>query len=121
MRLYHYGLLTDVNIHPEVVQLLRHSGWDVWDAVEAGHSRTSDEDLALLTQELDRVLITHDSDFGAMTTLDHPVYPGVIHLRPGHLSSAITIESLQKLFLQDPDLEPPFLVVVKRTPTVIQI
>lgn len=40
---------------------------------------------------------------------------GVLYLRPGHIDSQFTIETLQSLFDATPEVQIPFIVVAKRS------
>jgi predicted nuclease of predicted toxin-antitoxin system len=45
VKLQSFGLLTDQNLHPQVVAFLRAAGFDVLDVYEQGLQGTSDLDL----------------------------------------------------------------------------
>ncbi len=114
MRLGQFSLLTDENIHPDVLAFLRNRGFDVRDVKEEGLAGTGDEDLLLLAFREDRVVVTHDRDFGKMVfAAMHPMV-GIVHLRPGHISAEFVIESLASLLEMDLDLQTPFVLVAER-------
>ncbi|MBI3696105.1 MAG: DUF5615 family PIN-like protein [Acidobacteria bacterium] len=64
MNLRDFGLLSDENVHPEVVAFLRRQGWDVLDVKEKGWNGADDVALIRTAFEANRVVLTHDSDFG---------------------------------------------------------
>lgn len=80
-----YPLLTDENIHPEVVTELRRQGKDVVTAIEMGLGGKADT-IVLATAVADgRAIITHDSDFGLLAVNAVELSVGLIYLRPGHI------------------------------------
>ncbi len=70
MNLRDFALLTDENISPSVVSFLRTNEFDVLDVKESGLIGTNDVDLIRLSFEKERVLVTHDQDFGALAVMD---------------------------------------------------
>lgn len=121
MKLRDFGLLTDENIHPTVVTFLRQAGFDVWDVCEQGWLGSTD--LALMQHAVSeqRVIVTHDSDFGSLAILAGNPIVGILYLRPGHASAQFTIDSCQAVLKADPDVRPPFLIIAKRTGTTVTI
>ncbi len=114
MTLRDFRLLADENVHPEVVPFLRSQGCDVLDVKEAGLFGTSDVALMRLAYLEDRIILTHDSDFGRLAiTTDEPM-KGIIFLRPGHIDPRFTIGTLRVLFSQPELPEPPFIIVAER-------
>jgi len=65
-----FPLLTDENIHPQVVQALAAIGKDVVSVLEQGLGGHADHELLRRARELGRVVLTHDSDFGALAIRD---------------------------------------------------
>lgn len=106
-------VLTDENIHPEVVSFLRTEGKGVRDVKEEGWMGMEDVKIIHRAEEEQRVIVTHDRDFGQLLIAQARVNVGIIYLRPGHIDPRFTIETLQVLFQYDrPD--PPFIVVAER-------
>ncbi len=62
-----------------------------------------------------RVIVTHDSDFGMLAIQAGAKYVGIVHLRPGHISPQVTIESVRQLIKLDFEVTPPFIVTAKRS------
>jgi predicted nuclease of predicted toxin-antitoxin system len=62
-----------------------------------------------------RVVVTHDSDFGALVVGQSQAVIGILYLRPRHINSQFTIESLQVLLNQSLESPPSFIIVVRRT------
>lgn len=107
--------LADENIHPQVVAYLRAEGSDVLDVKEGGMSGASD--LALIRHAFadQRIVLTHDSDFGRLAVAAGEPMVGIVYLRPGHIRSDHTIGTLRALFDRGIDPSPPFIVVVERS------
>ena len=78
MRLSDFGLLTDENIHPAVVAELRAMGFDVRDVCEDGLFGWDDSALLQLALSQGRAVVTHDSDFGALTVARMQPFVGIV-------------------------------------------
>jgi len=85
LNLRRFRFLADENIHTDVVSFLRDLGYDVLDVREQGWS--GPDDLSLIHEALQdsRVVLTHDSDFGALAVGAGEPIVGIIYLRPGHI------------------------------------
>jgi predicted nuclease of predicted toxin-antitoxin system len=68
-----------------------------------------------------RIVLTHDRDFGALVITSKQRFVGVLFLRPGHIKPSFTIESLRSLLARNPELIPPFIIVVERTRSEIHV
>lgn len=66
MRLQAAKWLTDENIHPEVVRFLEEQGHDVLDVKREGLAGSSDRTLIQRARNEERVIVTHDRDFGRL-------------------------------------------------------
>jgi predicted nuclease of predicted toxin-antitoxin system len=115
VKLREFGLLTDENLDPQVITYLRAEGFDVLDVCENQLQGTSDLILLQTALAEQRIVITHDSDFGTLAVLGHQPMIGVVYLRPGHIDPQFTIDTTKALLGRDPDVEPPFILVAKRT------
>ena len=104
MKFHDYSLLTDENIDPAVVSFLRRSRFDVLDVVEARLIGSTDRSLLQLAVSEGRVVVTHDSDFGTLAIRQTAPVIGIIYLRPGHIDSQFTIDSIQALLNQSLEL-----------------
>jgi predicted nuclease of predicted toxin-antitoxin system len=116
-----YPFLTDENIHPHVVAMLRSRGIDVWDVKEQNKQGTSDTELLRLAHGEGRIVLTHDSDFGALATAFALEWVGIIYLRPGLQRIGIVLENLAALFEQEIRPHVPFIVVVERKSDHVKI
>lgn len=114
MKLDRFKLLTDENIHRDVVQFLRDRGFDALDVAEEGLFGTTDVELLRRAVSQDRVVITHDRDFGTLAILAHEPVVGIVYLRPGHIDPNFTIETIEAVLKEAHDLTPPFILVAQR-------
>jgi predicted nuclease of predicted toxin-antitoxin system len=114
LKLQEFALLADENIHAEVLAYLRQCGCDVLDVRESGLIGSDDLALLRLARSQNRVVVTHDSDFGALAIARLEPLIGIVFLRPGHIIPQFTIGTLRALFEENADLTPPFIVVAKR-------
>ena len=121
MNLREFRFLTDENIHPEVVSFVRRQGCDVLDIKESGLSGADDLTVIRRGLETNRIILTHDSDFGALAIASDEPTAGIVYLRPGHIRSVFTIETLTALFEGKLDLTPPFVVVAERAGGAVRI
>ena len=90
MRPFDLALFVDENIPPDLISRLRDQGKDVrsvHDEVLVGAT-----DIAILehARSQNRVLLTHDSDFGQLAIHAGQPYVGIVYLRPGHISADFT-------------------------------
>ena len=115
MKLRDFGLMTDENLDPEVVQWLIVSGFDVLDVCRDGLRGSTDIQLMLRAATERRVIVTHDSDFGTLAILQRAPVVGILFLRPGHIDPHFTIGTLTSLLTADPDVVTPFILVARRT------
>jgi predicted nuclease of predicted toxin-antitoxin system len=115
VKLRDFGLLTDENLDPGVIAYLRTEGFDVWDVCENGVRGATDVDLLRRAVADNRVIVTHDADFGTLAILRGEPVIGILFLRPGHIDPQFTIEMLRAVLTADPDVTPPFVLVAKRT------
>lgn len=114
MKIGDYKVLTDENIHADVVQFLRVQGFDVLDVREDRLHGTPDRDLLSRALREDRLVFTHDSDFGTLAILAGLRIVGIVYLRPGHIDPTFTIETIKTLVREELNLIPPFILVAQR-------
>lgn len=121
MKLRDFPLMTDENIDPEVVAHLRRLNLDVLDVAESGLQGSSDVEILRMAKAQGRIVVTHDADFGALAVHQNEPVVGLFFVRPGHIDSQFTIETLQSVLAADQDLTPPFVLVAKRTANSVTI
>jgi predicted nuclease of predicted toxin-antitoxin system len=115
LRLIEFDFLTDENIHPRVVTYLRDQGCDVLDVKESGMVGSSDLALIRAAYAQNRVMLTHDSDFGALAVAMSEPIVGIVYIRPGHIKAEFTISTLATLLERELELSPPFIIIAQRT------
>lgn len=114
MRSLERPLFTDENVSPEVVSALRLQGKDVRSAVEEGLAGKSDEEILRRAHAENRVVLTHDGDFGKLAVAGGHAYTGIVFLRPGHIAHAFVLEMLAAIEASPAEPEPPFVLVAER-------
>ncbi|MFY9822018.1 MAG: DUF5615 family PIN-like protein [Thermoanaerobaculia bacterium] len=121
MRLRAFRFLADENIHPEVVRFLREDRLDVNDVKEG--PLLGEDDLTILRKayEEERVVLTHDSDFGQLAVAKLEPVVGIIYLRPGHIDPAFTVETLRTALDEVPEVSVPFILVAERVGQQVKI
>ncbi len=73
--------LADMGISPTVVQRLREQGHDAVHLYEQGLMRLPDAEILNKAREEERVLLTHDLDFGELLAFSKQALPSVIIFR----------------------------------------
>jgi predicted nuclease of predicted toxin-antitoxin system len=73
--------LADMGISPRVVSALREHGHDAVHLQERGLGRMTDGDILVKAREEERVLLTHDLDFGELLAASGDKLPSVIIFR----------------------------------------
>lgn len=68
--------------------------------------------LNLATNQ-NRVVLTHDSDFGTLVIADGKPFIGIVYLKPGHILPQFTLQSLEAIFKEIDLIENPFIIVAK--------
>lgn len=121
MKLSDCKVLTDENIDFAVANFLRGQGFDVFDVKEGGLVGADDLALIRLSVTQQRIVVTHDRDFGTLAISTNEPYFGILYLRPAHISSQFTIGTLRTVFAQQLDVSPPFLIVAARNGDQIHI
>jgi len=121
VKLRDFGLLTDENIDPAVVAVLRNNGFSVWGVCESGWQGRTDVELLRRAFSDHRVIVTHDADFGTLALLGGEPVVGILYLRPGHINSQFTIETVDAVLRANPVVTPPFVAVARRTATNVSI
>lgn len=106
-------LLTDQDVYFLTIEWLRTEGHDVITAKQIGMDRASDEEILKKTQDLDRILLTRDKDFGALAFLKFKAAAGILLLRVSPLTLTEVHKELQHLFSEhnEEELKKLFCVV----------
>ena len=85
-----------------------------------GNLGFSDTEVLLQATEAGRVVLTHDSDFGGLALMGAK-FVGIIYLRPGHIRANFTIQTLEAIRDNAPEVTPPFILVAERTGDIVKI
>jgi len=103
--------LADENIDDEVIAFLRQEGFDVLSLFDLNLNGKPDIQIIHEATKLNRITITHDTDFGQIVFTQHVPFIGIIYLKPGHFQSFFTINSLKTIFAEQAELMVPFMVI----------
>lgn len=120
MKALDFPLLADENVHPDVIAFLRGIRLDVESIAEQGKFGLPDTQVLQQATESNRVVLTHDSDFGGMAVFGSK-FIGIIYLRPGHIHADFTMKTLEAIRDNAPDVTPPFILVAERTGDTVKI
>lgn len=120
MKALEFPLLADENVHPDVIIFLRKIGLNVVSIAEQGQFGLPDLQVLQQANESNRVVLTHDSDFGGIAVLGAK-FTGIIYLRPGHIRADFTIKTLEAIRDNAPEVTPPFILVAERTGNTVKI
>lgn len=112
MKLSQISLLTDENIDPFLVAYLRSKDFDVMDVVESNLAGSADDIILEIAYQNNRVVVTHDRDFGSLAIAGGKAYFGIIYLRPGQIDVTDSIQSCSALISSDIEVIAPFIIVV---------
>lgn len=74
-------LLLDANLSPEVARRLREVGYEAIHVADLGLLSAPDPEIMRAAAQEERVLLTADSDFGALLALSSLAAPSVVLLR----------------------------------------
>jgi predicted nuclease of predicted toxin-antitoxin system len=120
LKAFDFPLLADENVHPDVIVFLRKIGLDVDSVAEQGQFGLPDSQVLQQASESNRVVLTHDSDFGGMAVFGAK-FTGIVYLRPGHIRADFTIKTLEAIRDNAPEVTPPFILVAERTGDTVKI
>ena len=121
MKLTEFSILADENIQPAVITYLREQGLDVFSFPEQEQFGLSDAEILRFAVESNRIVLTHDSDFGGLVILTEQSFEGIGYSRPGHIQAEFVIETIRTVFEQVEDVQVPFIVVAERAGENVRI
>jgi len=93
--------LVDQNRSPRLAELLREAGHDAVHTGELGLERAEDDELLALAAEQGRVVVSGDTDFGALLALTRSRSPSVILFRARNLPHAAQQSAIILGYLDD--------------------
>lgn len=113
--------IADENIDRAVISHFKKEGYDITDVSEEKLESTADIKIIERGINSNRIIITHDTDFGHIVFTEKIFFYGIIYLQPGHIKSQFTIDSLTHLFNSEVDLIAPFIIIVENKLNEIKI
>lgn len=115
-------IVIDMNLPPDWVPFLSGHGWSVehWSVI--GDPRATDAEIMAWSVANQRVVFTHDLDFGTLLALTHATGPSVLQVRtqdvfPDHLGPFV----LAALRQHEADLVAGALVVVDEARSRVRV
>lgn len=121
MKLKDCCFLADENIHPDLVKYFKLKNYDIKTVGELNLAGKSDPLIIEESFKSDRIILTHDSDFGTLGIARKNSFKGIIYIRPGHINGKFIVEIVDTLFLQDIDIIQGTIIVVQRNNDSIKI
>ncbi len=107
--------MTDENVSPRLVILLRERGHDVLDVKEEGWHGRDDAFLLRKAAKARRLIISHDRDFGKLAINQRQPCYGVIYLRLRDQRSPNVIRVMQEFLDRDLDIRASTLIVLRES------
>lgn len=117
----HFAILADENIHDEVVHYLLKQGLAVESIKERKLRGSTDEQIITIAEREEKIILTHDADFGRIMHLSQVINTGVVFLRPGHIDFKFIIQTLKAILATKLDVQIPFILVAERSREDIKI
>ena len=109
----HSRILTDENVSPRVVAFLRATGYDVSDIKELGLFGLPDREVLARAHAEQRIIITHDADFGMLAINQGVPFIAIIYIRLRNLSADTVIGVLDRFVKTEIDINNGMLVVIE--------
>src|SRR4051812_1400791 len=115
-------ILIDMNLSPDWVAVLERHGWVASHWSTVGDPRATDQTIMDWAVANDRIMFTHDLDFGTLLALTHATGPSVLQVRaqdvlPAHLEGVVVAALRQ----HEADLESEALVVVDESKSRVRV
>jgi predicted nuclease of predicted toxin-antitoxin system len=106
-------LLIDMNLSPNLCAIFNAAGWDTVHWSSVGSPSAKDWEIMQWARDADRVVLTHDLDFGALLALTHAGGPSVIQVRTQNVRPRILAPLILPLLRRyGSELESGALLVV---------
>lgn len=104
--------LLDQDVYAGTLRFLQHLGYDAIPVAQLGLSRASDTDLLKKAQELKRIFVTRDRDFGGLVFVGE-LGSGVIYLRMLPSTQNVVHQELERVLelYTESQLQQAFVVV----------
>ncbi len=114
MKLKDCSFLADENIHPFLVAYLKDSGYDIITVSQLNLAGSSDRRIIDEANKTNRIILTHDSDFGTLAVVGRHAFTGIIYIRPGHIRGVFAIDTMKSLFAQDLNFSTGMIIIAQR-------
>ncbi len=95
--------LADMGISPDTVEWLRSLGYDAVHLYEQGLDRLPDSEILNKARNEQRVLLTHDLDFGYLLAISRAQLPSVVIFRLGDMRPSSVNHHLEHVLQQHRD------------------
>ena len=95
-------LLLDANLSPRIAESLSAAGFDSIHVADLGFVTATDDEIFDRAAEEGLVVVTADSDFGALLAMRRATSPSVVHLR--HVAELVAEEHVQLLVANLPQI-----------------
>lgn len=95
-------LLLDANLSPRIAESLSAAGFDAVHVADLGLVAATDDEIFDRAAEQGFVVVTADSDFGALLAMRRATSPSVVHLR--HVAELVAEVHLQLLVANLPQI-----------------
>ena len=95
--------VADLDIAVAVIRFLQDEGVDVVAVREENWYDYEERDILREAHEMNRFVLTHDSDYGELVIHQGETTRGIIYMRAGSRESKAVIASLQNLFNAEVD------------------
>lgn len=92
--------LLDMGIAHTTGQYLRSKGYDAVHLSDQGLERLPDDRIVAKAQEEERVIVTHDLDFGRIVALSGGAVPSIVTLRLSNMTPAQVNIALEAIFTE---------------------
>lgn len=107
--------LTDENVSPRLVVFLREQGHDVQDVKEQGWQGRDDIFLLRRAWATQRVVISHDRDFGKLAIARQEPCYGIIYIRLRDQRAPNAIAVMRQFLKRRIAIQPGSLVVIQES------
>jgi len=112
-------ILADENVHSDIVQELRNSGYEVYFVPEIGLAGSSDEKILEYSEKHNLILLSGDKDFGGLIEFGTLWGQGkVILLRYRLINIARIVKNLTEILIIEKDFiktEQSFVIVLSES------
>lgn len=92
--------LIDANLSPRLAELLAAAGHDAIAVREIGLASASDDEILDRAAEEDRIVVSHDTDFGALLAFRRSSKPSFVLIRS---SDPLTVDEQAELLIANVD------------------